>query len=118
MRRVAVIAALGFALIPSAAASGLAYRSDQQAEAYLQHGLKQWAGVDLQSQKYKFRVAFCLPGARSKYEQKHAHFPVRTTRAGTQLFHSFACTLSTADRVWHLYLVAFPHGKFGVRTDQ
>jgi hypothetical protein len=114
MRRVAAIVALGFALVPSAAAGGLTYRSDHQAEAYLE----QWAGIDLQSQKYKFRVAFCLPGARSKYEKTHQHFPVRTTKTGEQLFHTFACTLSTADRVWHLYLVAFPHGKFGVRTDQ
>jgi hypothetical protein len=118
MRCLLIVVGLSFGLVSTAGASEIAYRSDHQAEAYLEHGLKRWAGVDLQSQKYKFRVAFCLPGARSKYEKTHQHFPVRTTKTGKQLFHTFACTLATADRVWHLYLVAFPRGKFGVRTDQ
>jgi hypothetical protein len=116
MRRLAIVLALTFALAPGAEASGLAYRSEHQAQSYLEHGLKRWAGVNLRSQKYKFRVAFCLPGSRSRYEKTHRHFPSRTGKDGEQLFHTFACTLSAADRVWHVYLVALPK-TFSIRAD-
>jgi hypothetical protein len=118
MTRLAVVLALACVLIPTAYAARLAYRTPEQAGAYLEHGLDRWAGVNLRSQKYKFHPAFCLPGARSKYERKHPHFPTRTTKTGETLFHTFACTLSAADRVWHVYLVAGPNGKFGVRADK
>jgi Ni/Co efflux regulator RcnB len=116
-RLVVVVVALSFALVPAAGAAKLTYKTQRQAERYLEHGLKQWAGVNLRSRKYKFHVAFCLPGARSKYEQRHTHFKVHTTAAGEKLYHSFACTLAAADKVWHLYLTARPNGTYGVRTD-
>ena len=78
MRSFAVLLALCFALVPAAQASGLTYRTDSQAQNYLEHGLKRWAGVNLESRKYRHRVAFCLDGARSKYEKRRRlHFPSR-----------------------------------------
>jgi len=116
MRQLAIVLAVTFALVPTAGASSLPYRSTEQAQTYLEHGLKRWAGVDLQSRKYKFRVAFCLTGARSRYEKTHRHFPARTSKTGEQLFHTFTCTLAAADRVWHVYLVAQPT-TFSMRAD-
>ncbi|MDX6476514.1 MAG: hypothetical protein QOH95_2025 [Gaiellaceae bacterium] len=117
MKRLAIILALGFALVPAAEASRIAYRSDHQAENYLEHGLKRWQGVDLTTRKYKFRVAFCLTGARSKYEKTHAHFPEHKSASGDSTYHTFTCTLAAANKVWHLYLVALPNGSFSMRTD-
>jgi hypothetical protein len=117
MRNFLLILVIGVVLVPSADASGLTYRTRFKAEDYLQHGLKRWAGVNLKSRKYKFHLAFCLDGARSRYEKKHKHFPRRTNAKGVYLYHTFACTLAAADRVWHLYLVARPDGTFGVRAD-
>jgi hypothetical protein len=117
VKRVAVVLALAFTLVPAAGAAKLTYTTQRQAERFLEHGLKEWRGVDLRSRKYKFHVAFCLPGARSKYERRHTRYRVHTTATGEQLYHSFACTLAAANKVWHLYLVARPNGSFAVRTD-
>jgi hypothetical protein len=117
VKRLFVVIALGLALVPAAAAAKPAYTTQRQAERFLEHGLKTWAGVNLRSAKYKFHIAFCLPGSRSKYERRHTRFRVHTTATGEQLYHSFACTLAAANKVWHLYLVARPTGTFGIRTD-
>jgi hypothetical protein len=117
MRSLAIVLALSFALVPAADASGIAYRTTHQAEAYLEHGLKRWAGVNLESRKYRHRVAFCLDGARSKYEKSHRHFRARTSKTGETLYHTFTCKLADADRLWHVYLVARPTG-FSVRADR
>jgi hypothetical protein len=117
-RLVIVIAlALALALAPCAAAAPLAYASQDQAQAYLNHDLKRWAGVDLRSKKYRFHISFCLPGARSRYEKTHPHFPVRRSHTGEPLYHSFACTLAAANRLWHVYLVARSTDRFDVRAD-
>ena len=117
-RLVVVVLALSFALVPAAGAARLAYTTQRQAERFLEHRLPEWSGVNLRTRKYKFHPAFCLPGSRSKYERKHTRFKVHTTATGEQLYHSFACTLSAADKVWHLYVLARPDGRFAVRTDK
>jgi len=114
VKRLAIVVLLCLALAPAAAAATrLAYATQRQAENYLEHGLARWSGVNLRSQKYKFHLAFCLPGSRSKYERTHRHF-----RAHGGRYHTFACTLSAADRVWHLYVVARGDGAFSVRGDR
>jgi len=114
VKRLTLVVLLCLAAAPAAAgATHRAYASQRQAEQYLEHGLKRWAGVNLRSKKYKFHVAFCLPGSRSKYERKHEHFPARGSH-----YHSFACTLAAADRVFHLYLQARGNGSFTVRPDR
>jgi hypothetical protein len=114
VKRLAIVVLLCLALAPAAAAAThLAYASQRQAEQYLEHGLKRWAGVNFRSKKYSHRIAFCLPGSRSKYERKHERFPPRGRR-----YHSFACTLAAADRVFHLYLQARGNGSFSVRPDR
>jgi len=119
MRRFALLLALGLVLVPAAQASHrLPYRTERQAQYYLEHTLKSWAGVNLRTKKYSFRVAFCLPGARSNYEKTHRHFTVRENGKGEKVYHTFSCTLAAADKVWHLYLVAQPKGKFGLRNDR
>jgi hypothetical protein len=118
VKRLAVVLALAFSLVPAASAAKLTYKTTFQAQRYLEHGLSRWSGANLRSRKYKFHVAFCLPGYRSKYEQRHTRFRVHTTKAGEHLYHSFACTLAAADRVWHLYLLARPDGTFDVRADR
>jgi len=118
MRRFAILLALVLVLAPVAQASRLAYRTQAQARYYLEHTLKTWAGVDLTRKKYSFRVAFCLPGARSNYEKTHRHFTVRENGRGEKVYHTFSCTLAAADKVWHLYVVAQPKGKFGLRNDK
>jgi DNA-dependent RNA polymerase auxiliary subunit epsilon len=118
MRRLAILFALGLVLVPAAQASRLPYRTETQARYYLEHTLKTWAGVDLTRKKYKFRVAFCLPGARSNYEKTHRHFTVRENGKGEHVYHTFACALAAANKIWHLYVVALPHGKYGLRNDK
>lgn len=118
MTRLAVVLVLACALIPTAQAARLTFRSADAAGNYLEHGLSHWAGVNLRSKKYKFHPAFCLPGSRSRYEKTHRHFPAHTTKTGKPLYHTFACTLAAANRVWHVYLVALPTGKFSVRADR
>jgi hypothetical protein len=118
MRRFAILLALGLMLVPAAHASGVAYRTRTQAQDYLEHTLKTWARVNLTAKKYKFRVAFCLPGSRSKYEQTHRHFTVRENGKGEHVYHTFSCTLAAADKVWHLYVVAQRKGHFGLRNDK
>ena len=117
MRRSVILLALTLALAPGADAARLAYASRAQAQVYLDHGLDRWAGVNLRSPKYRFHIAFCLPGARSTYEKTHPHFPVRRSQTGEPLYHSFACTLAAANRVWHVYLLARSDGGFEVRGD-
>jgi len=118
MRRFAILLALVLVLAPAAQASRLAYRTEAQARYYPEHTPKTWAGVDLTRKKYSFRVAFCLPGARSNYEKTHRHFTVRENGKGEKVYHTFSCTLAAADKVWHLYVVAQPKGKFGLRNDK
>jgi len=117
VKRVILLLVLALAVVPAAGAARLDYKTPRQAERYLEHGLGSWKGVDLTSRKYKFRIAFCLPGSRSKYERTHTHFKVHTTAAGEQLYHSFTCTLAAANKVWHLYVVARANGTFALRTD-
>ncbi|MFL5925521.1 MAG: hypothetical protein ACJ77E_01105 [Gaiellaceae bacterium] len=118
MRRFAILLALGLLVVPVARASSLPYRTKTQAQDYLEHTLKAWGGVNLTTKKYKFRVAFCLPGSRSIYEQTHRHFTVRENGKGEHVYHTFTCTLAAANKVWHLYVVAQHNGRFGLRNDK
>jgi hypothetical protein len=36
---------------------------------------------------------------------------------GAKVYHTFSCTLAAPDKVWHLYVVAQPRGKFGLHND-
>ena len=115
MKRLALVILVCLLAAPAAATAKthLAYASQRQAERYLEHKLQRWAGVNFHTRKYKNRVAFCLPGSRSKYERKHRHFPALGLR-----YHSFACTMASANRVFHLYLLARANGSFFVRPDR
>ena len=116
MRRLAILLVLGLVVAPAAQASGLAYRTEGQAQRFLENTLRSWNGVNLETKKYRHRVAFCLPGSRSKYEQTHRHFAVHATKTGEVRYHTFTCTLAAANKVFHLYVVARPKG-FGLRND-
>ena len=86
------------------------YRTDHQAEQYLEHGLSRWAGINLRTAD--FVTAFCINGYYSKHERRtHHHYPQgHETRAGENLFRSFACQLSVNDRSFNLYLLATRRG--------
>lgn len=81
------------------------YRTDHQAEVFLEHGLRAWAGINLRTADFK--TATCLNGYYSKREQRtHHHYPQgHENRFGENTFRSFACTLGVNDRSFNLYLV-------------
>ncbi len=93
------------------------YRTDRQAETYLEHGLRMWAHIDLTRQAVKF--ASCFNGFYSKTEERtHKHFPQdRTDRAGAIAFRSFSCDFTTAGRTFSLYVVTTLTG-WKVATDR
>jgi hypothetical protein len=43
---------------------------------------------------------------------------VRENGKGEHVYHTFACTLAAADKLWHLYVVAQRNGRFGLRNDK
>ena len=90
MRLVTLTLALALLVVAGPASAGQPlYRTDRQAETYLEHGLKAWARIDLTKQAVKF--ASCFNGYYSKTEERtHRHFPQdRTNRAGAVAFRSF-----------------------------
>ena len=102
---------------PRVSVRGLAYRTDHQAEVYLERRLHRWGGIDLRKQRFK--SAFCVNGFYSKRELRTGrHFPARTNLAGENIFHTFACTLSAADHSWGLYLVALRQAHWSVSADR
>lgn len=100
-----------------AATDGLPlYRADHQAERFLEHGLRSWAGVNLRTD---FVAAFCINGYYSRHEQRTGnHFPQgHQNRVGEDTFRSFACTLTADARTFHLYVVTARTGWL-VRADR
>lgn len=100
---VVVCAALLFAA-PALAGMSL-YRTDAQAQRYLEHGLHRWAGINLRTASFK--SAFCINGYYSKHESRTGHhYPQgKTNRYGEDLFRSFTCTLAVNSRSFHLYVL-------------
>lgn len=98
---IAVVAAL--ALADTAAAAPL-YRTDHQAEQYLQH-LPKWAGVPLHGPG-TILLTFCFNGYYSVYETAHPgrRLPERRSQSGEGLFPSFQCQLVVNGRSFNLYL--------------
>ena len=92
-------------LVSTASAGQSIYRTDNQAQTYLEHGFTRWAGINLSTQAVKF--ASCLNGYYSKTEHRtHKHFPQgKTNRYGEAVFRSFSCDFTTAGRTFNLYLV-------------
>jgi hypothetical protein len=118
MRLVTLTLALTVLVLAGSAWGGQSlYRTDRQAETYLEHGLKKWANIDLTKQPVKF--ASCFNGYYSKTEERtHHHFPQdRTNRAGAIAFRSFSCDFTTAGRTFSLYVVTTPAG-WKVTTDR
>lgn len=118
MRLVTLTLALALLLLAGPAWAGQPlYRTDRQAESYLEHSLKTWAYIDLTRQAVKF--ASCFNGYYSKTEERtHRHFPPdRTNRGGASAFRSFSCDFTTAGRTFSLYVVTTPAG-WKVATDR
>ena len=118
MHRLLVLPALALALAfaGTAQAAPLTYRTDTQAERYLEHNLKRWGGMNLASQDFK--MAFCVNGFYSDHEDRTGHhFADKQSKYGESLFHTFSCTLTSGSRSFNLYLVAQPHG-YAVSADR
>jgi hypothetical protein len=143
-----VLAVLAVLAIPAAAAAAAPgpYRTDAQAERYLETQLAVWAGVNLHppanppdefayARDVPAPSASCVNGYDSDHEKRtKRHFrPVqRTNRAGEYTFRSFACSLSAYsdtdgdgqvtysddERTFHLYLQTRLHGRWVVMTDR
>ena len=75
-----IVVFLGSASVASAATRNSRYRTDKQAEAYLEHSLKTWMHVDLRNATHK--SAFCVSSAAQRSRR-----PVRKIR-------SFSCVLN------------------------
>jgi hypothetical protein len=97
-------------LAGTASAAQSLYRTDKQAETYLEHGLKTWGGIELGKQPVKF--ASCFNGFYSKTEARtHKHFPQgKANRSGQIVFRSFSCDFTTAGRTFSLYVVTTAAG--------
>jgi hypothetical protein len=114
MRRLATIALalvlLGTASTASASARKPLFRTDHQAEVYLEHGLHKCAGINLRT--VDFKSAFCINGYYSKHEQRtKKHYPQgRENGVGENVFRSFSCQLSVNDRTFNLYLLTTRRG--------
>jgi hypothetical protein len=91
------------------------YRTDAQAQHYVAHGLKRWAGIDLTKQPY--RSAYCINGENSRIEvraynarikqglrPKNRFAQDKTNRYGENIYASFACTLNVQGRSFNLYV--------------
>jgi hypothetical protein len=115
--KLVTLALLTLVIAGTASAGQSLYRTDKQAETYLEHGLETWAGLDLSKQTVKF--ASCFNGFYSKTEARtHKHFPVgRTNRSGQIVFRSFSCDFTTAGLTFSLYVVKTPSG-WKVKTDR
>jgi hypothetical protein len=101
-----VVALLGSVTTAVSASTGKPlYRTDHQAEVFLEHGLRTWAGLNLRTADFK--SATCFNGYYSKREQRtHHHYPQgHENRYGENTFRSFACTLAIDSRSFHLYVV-------------
>jgi hypothetical protein len=95
--------AVALTLLGSSSAAGASamkrlYRTDQQAQNYLVHGLKRWAHIDLRQAESK--SAFCVSSTQQKSGE-----PERDR------FRSFACVFSVTGkrdvtRVLGLHLVS------------
>jgi hypothetical protein len=146
--RFAILALILAALAAPAAAQAATppgpYRTDNQAERFLEKQLPAWAGVDLHpapNPPDEFGLArivpapsaSCFNGAFSAREKRtKRHFRSRTNRAGEDTFRSFACTLSAYsdtdgdgqvtfsddERTFHLYLQTRPRGRWVVLADR
>ena len=108
--RLVALTLVALVLAGSAWAAQPLYRTDKQAETYLEHGLKTWARIDLTKQAVKF--ASCFNGYYSKTEERtHKHFPQgKANRFDEIVFRSFSCDFTTAGRTFSLYLVTTPAG--------
>ena len=115
--RLATLILAALVLTASARAGRPLYRTDQQAETYLEHGLVAWAHIDLRKQAVK--LASCFNGYYSKTEERtRKHFPQGTVnRSGQVVFRSFSCDFTTAGRTFNLYVVTTPGG-WKVTTDR
>jgi len=137
------IVALAVPAAAQAAPSG-PYRTDNQAERFLETRLPAWAGVNLHppaNPADEFGIVrvlptplvSCLNGAFSAREKRtKRHFRSRTNRAGEDTFRSFSCSLSAYsdtdgdgqvtysddERTFHLYLQTRPHGRWVVLADR
>lgn len=91
------------------------YRTDVQAADYLEHGLKHWAGINVDAAN-GVTFAFCINGFYSKTEQRTGkHFnggQAKVNKFGEYMFRSFSCTLVTGGRIFSLYVVTLAKRPF------
>ncbi len=108
---VAMVAAGLAGAAPASAAAAASYRTDAQAERYLEHRLRGWAGINLRGPRV-LKDAFCINGYYSRHEQRtRRHYKQgRVNRHGGDVFRSFACTFVANNRTFGLYLVAKQDG--------
>jgi hypothetical protein len=101
---------LGCTSVAAAAPRKPPYRTDHQAEGFLEHGLRRWAGINLGTVDSK--SGFCINGYYSKHEQRtHRHYPQgHQNRYGEDTFRSFACTFSVNANSYNLYVVTTRRG--------
>ena len=109
------VASLVAAPVGSATTPPGPYRTDVQAQHYLEHGLRHWAGIDLNDAN-SYTSAFCFNGYYSKTEQRTGeHFnggQAKVNKFGEDMFRSFACTLTSRGRFFNLYLVTLAKTPF------
>jgi hypothetical protein len=91
------------------------YRTDAQAARYVLHGLRHWAGINLNAGK-SVTTASCINGYFSATERGTGkHFnggKYRVNLSGQLTYRSFACTLYARGREFHLYLVTLAKRPF------
>lgn len=88
------------AALASASTEKLLYRTDYQAEQYLEYGLKRWAHHHLG--KPSLRSAFCISGYSARPEANEHYSQRRLDRAGKHVYRTFACTLNVVAK-------SYPH---------
>jgi hypothetical protein len=85
--------------------SGAPYKTDNQAEKYLENKFPRWAGMNLLNADFKF--ALCLGSPL---------FNSRTNRFGEDIYRHFSCTLSAGGRSFNLKVHTLPGGRWLVQA--
>lgn len=143
MLTISLLAAILVIPATAGAADG-PYRTDAQAEQYLETSLSQWAGINLHppantpdEDGYTWNTptpsASCSNGAYSRHEARtRRHYRERIDRNGEARFRSFACELTAYadsdgngrvtfiddDHKFRLYLQTRPHGPWVIMADR
>jgi hypothetical protein len=104
---------LASATVAQAATRQPLYRTQDQAELYLEHGLRTWDDNNLG--RTDLRAAYCISGYAASPKANKDYPQSRVNRLGVDIYRTFACTLYAVVegpsqvkghlRVYGLYLV-------------